>query len=306
MWRVRVLESRLTADEASRWSLRAADMTDSASLMRAIFETQPDEIYNLAAMSDVAISFTVPEYCADVDGVGVLRLLEIVRAYDAMRTARVRVYQASTSELFGSAGAPQCESTPFEPRSPYAIAKQFAYWTVRNYREAYGIFACNGILFNHESPMRGENFLTRKITKAVAEIAMGQRNDVTVGNLNAIRDWGHAEDYVIAMWMMLQADAPRDYVIASGHAIRVRDFIRLAFECVGIDIEWRGSGTDETGVDGACGRILVRVDGALFRPTEVDTLCGNAALARDQLGWQGTRPLCDTVREMVLSELQSA
>jgi GDPmannose 4,6-dehydratase len=305
MQRVRELQRELPQD--GRFSLRCCDVTDGSSMRRVVRAVRPDEIYNLAAMSDVAVSFETPEYCAEVDGVAVLKLLEIAREYDADRRRMgerpVRFYQASTSELFGSAPAPQSESTPFEPRSPYAISKQFAYWCVRNYREAYGLFAANGILFNHESPYRGENFLTRKITRAVAEIVAGVRNEVAVGNLNAVRDWGHAEDYVYAMWLITRAPQPGDYVIASGIATSVRDFIRIAFECVGIDIAWRGEGVREVGVDGD--RVLVRVDPALFRPTEVDNLCGDASLARRELGWEGTRSLYDIVREMVSVDMRA-
>ncbi len=267
-----------------RLSLHYGDMTDSSSLIRLIMEVKPDEIYNLAAQSHVKVSFEVPEYTAETDATGVLRLLEGVRI--AGRAHCTRIYQASTSELYGQVQeVPQRETTPFYPRSPYAVAKLYGYWMMVNYREAYGMYCCNGILFNHESERRGENFVTRKITLAAANIAAGKQDKLYLGNLDALRDWGYARDYVECMWLMLQQPQPGDYVIATGEQHSVREFATLAFAHAGIELEWQGSGVDEKGIDRATGRVLVEVDPRFFRPTEVETLLGDPSKARTQLGW---------------------
>lgn len=282
--------------------LHYGDLTDSTNLIRILQETQPDEIYNLAAQSHVQVSFETPEYTANADALGTLRLLEAIRILGMKE--RVRFYQASTSELFGKVQeTPQRETTPFYPRSPYAVAKLYAYWITINYREAYGIYGANGILFNHESPMRGETFVTRKITRAVAAIELGLQQRLVLGNLDAKRDWGHARDYVEGMWRVLQQPEPDDYVLATGETHSVREFVELAFAKVGRKIAWRGKGVDEVGVDSRTGRDVVRIDPAHFRPTEVDLLLGDATKAREKLGWE---PKCDfatLVDEMVTADL---
>ena len=265
-------------------NLHYGDMTDSSSLIRLIMEVKPDEIYNLAAQSHVKVSFEVPEYTAESDAIGTLRLLEGVRI--AGRAHCTRIYQASTSELYGKVQeVPQNENTPFYPRSPYAAAKLYAYWIMRNYREAYGMYCANGILFNHESERRGETFVTRKITLAAARIAHGKQDKLYLGNLNARRDWGYARDYVECMWLMLQQPEPDDFVIATGEYHTVREFCTLAFQYAGINLQWQGEGIDEKGIDAATGRVLVEVDPKYFRPTEVDQLLGDPSKAREQLGW---------------------
>lgn len=282
--------------------LHYGDMTDSSSLIRIIGEVRPDEIYNLAAQSHVKVSFEVPEYTADVDALGTLRLLEAVRITGLDRTARV--YQASTSELYGKVReVPQTETTPFNPRSPYACAKVYGYWIVRNYRDSYGMYACNGILFNHESERRGENFVTRKITLAAARIRAGLQDKLYLGNLSALRDWGYAPDYVRCMWLILQQERPDDYVIATGEQHSVREFADMAFREAGLPLHWEGRGLDEKGID-ASGRVLVEVDPRFFRPAEVDTLLGNPAKAREQLGWNPrSTSFPELVRRMVRSDI---
>jgi GDPmannose 4,6-dehydratase len=291
--------------------LHYGDLTDSTNLIRIIQEAQPDEIYNLGAMSHVKVSFDTPEYTANADGIGTLRILEAVRLLGL--TKKTKIYQASTSELYGLVQEiPQSEKTPFYPRSPYGVAKLFAYWTTVNYREAYNMFACNGILFNHESPLRGETFVTRKITRGVAQIALGMINKIYVGNLNASRDWGHAKDYVEAMWMMLQQDEPEDYVIATGITTTVRDFIRMSFKELGVELEFKGKGKDEKGFVKSCddkfsfqtGQEVVAVDPNYFRPTEVDLLIGDATKAKEKLGWQPKYTLQEMVKEMVAYDLE--
>jgi GDPmannose 4,6-dehydratase len=284
-----------------RFRLHYGDMTDSTNLVRIIAEVQPIEIYNLAAQSHVKVSFETPEYTANADGLGTLRILEALRILGLERT--VRFYQASSSELFGKADAPQSETTPFYPRSPYATAKLFAYWTVVNYREAYGIHASNGILFNHESPIRGETFVTRKITRAVAAIAFGLQNKLFIGNLDARRDWGHAREYVEGMWRIVQQPEPGDYVLATGEAHSVREFVERAFAHVGREIAWRGRGVDEVGLDARTGEELVRVDPSYFRPNEVDILVGDASMARAKLGWSPRISFGELVSEMVEADL---
>lgn len=265
-------------------NLHYGDMTDSSSLIRIIQQIKPDEIYNLAAQSHVKVSFEVPEYTADVVAIGTLRLLEAVRILDM--TSRVKIYQASTSELFGEVQeVPQKETTPFHPRSPYAVAKQYAYWICRNYRESYGMFVANGILFNHESERRGETFVTRKITLAAARIVQGHQDKLYLGNMDALRDWGYAGDYVDCMWRMLQQEQPDDYVIATGEQHSVREFATLAFHHAGIEIEWRGTGIEEKGIDKKSGKVLIEVDPKYFRPAEVETLLGDPTKARTELGW---------------------
>ncbi|HPW98886.1 MAG TPA: GDP-mannose 4,6-dehydratase [Flavobacterium sp.] len=309
-----------------RLKLHYGDMTDSMNLTRIIQEVQPDEIYNLAAMSHVKVSFDIPEYTANADGVGTLRLLEAVRLLGLQH--KTKIYQASTSELYGLVQAvPQSETTPFYPRSPYAVAKIYAYWITVNYREAYNMFACNGILFNHESPLRGETFVTRKITRAVAKIALGLQNDLFMGNLDAQRDWGHAKDYVEAMWRILQQDVAEDYVIATGITTRVRDFIRMAFDEVGLKIKFEGEGIDEKGILEAIdsekyknalgkdfsienitlpkiGAEIVKVDPQYFRPTEVDLLIGDPSKSKTKLGWQPKYDLPMLVEEMVAADVK--
>jgi GDPmannose 4,6-dehydratase len=294
-----------------RFRLHYGDMTDSTNLIRIIQETQPDEIYNLAAMSHVKVSFDTPEYTANADGIGTLRLLEAIRILGLER--KTRIYQASTSELYGLVQEiPQKETTPFYPRSPYAVAKLYAYWITVNYREAYGMFACNGILFNHESPLRGETFVTRKITRAVAAIALGMQDCLYLGNLNAERDWGHAKDYVEAMWRILQQDTPEDFVIATGITTEVREFVRMAFAELGIVVEFSGEGLHERGFVAICtnenyqlepGKQVVAVDPNYFRPTEVELLIGDATKAKTKLGWEPKYDLSMLVKEMVESDV---
>ncbi|MER8991573.1 GDP-mannose 4,6-dehydratase [Mesorhizobium sp. M0678] len=285
------------------FSLHYGDMTDATNLIRIIQEVQPDEIYNLAAQSHVQVSFETAEYTANADAIGTLRLLEAIRLLGL--TKKTRFYQASTSELYGKVQeVPQKETTPFYPRSPYAAAKIYGYWITVNYREAYGIHASNGILFNHESPMRGETFVTRKITRAAAAISLGLQDKLYLGNLSAERDWGHARDYVEGMWRILQQETPDDYVLATGIKNSVRKFVELAFAEVGVRIQWNGSGVDEKGVDTKTGRILVEVDPRYFRPTEVDLLLGDPSKAERILGWKATTSLDEMVREMVQSDLK--
>jgi GDPmannose 4,6-dehydratase len=286
--------------EGVRFLMHYGDMTDATNLIRILQEIRPDEIYNLAAQSHVQVSFETPEYTANADALGTLRLLEAMRILGLGEGTRF--YQASTSELYGNAPPPQNETTPFQPRSPYAAAKLYAYWITVNYREAYGLHASNGILFNHESPVRGETFVTRKITQAVAAIAAGVLDAVYLGNLDAKRDWGHARDFVDGMWRIVQQDRPDDYVLATGEAHSVREFVDHAFREVGIGIEWQGAGVDEVGVDGATGAVRVRVDPRYFRPTEVDHLRGDASKAKAVLGWQPQRAFRDLVREMVAAD----
>jgi GDPmannose 4,6-dehydratase len=289
--------------EHARLTLHYGDMTDATNLIRVVKETQPDEIYNLAAQSHVMVSFETADYTANADAIGPLRLLEAIRLLGLSR--KTRFYQASTSELYGKVReTPQTELTPFYPRSPYAVAKLYAYWITVNYREAYGIHASNGILFNHESPMRGETFVTRKITRAVAAIELGKQEKLILGNLDAHRDWGHARDYVEGMWQMVQQDAPDDYVLATGQTRSVRDFAQLAFAQVGRTIEWSGEGVDEVGRDLRTGQVLVEVDPTYFRPTEVDRLIGNAAKAHAKLGWKPKVSFEELVAEMVQSDLK--
>ncbi len=281
------------------------DLTDSTNLIRIMQEVQPDEIYNLAAQSHVQVSFETPEYTANADGLGTLRLLEAIRILGM--TDRVRFYQASTSELFGKAAeVPQSESTPFYPRSPYGVAKLYAYWITVNYREAYGMYACNGILFNHESPRRGETFVTRKITRAAARIKLGLEERLYLGNLSARRDWGHAKDYVEAMWSILQQDEPEDFVIATGKIHTVREVAEMAFRCVDVDLQWEGSGKQEKGYDGKSGDLIVEIDPRYFRPTEVDFLQGDASRARERLGWEPTYTVEQMIEEMVTHDLAEA
>lgn len=291
-------------EEGVRFFLHHGDLTDSSNLIRIIQQTQPDEIYNLAAQSHVAVSFEEPEYTANSDALGALRILEAIRILGMDK--KTRFYQASTSELFGKVQEiPQTEKTPFYPRSPYAVAKLYAYWITVNYREAYGIYACNGILFNHESPVRGENFVTRKITRALARIKLGLQSNLYLGNLDAKRDWGHAKDYVEMQWLMLQQEKPEDFVIATGEQHSVRDFVIMAAEELGITITWKGRGVDEKGydVDGNC---IILVDPRYFRPTEVETLLGDSTNAREKLGWVPKIGFRELVREMVREDLIAA
>ncbi|WP_158825347.1 GDP-mannose 4,6-dehydratase [Mucilaginibacter lacusdianchii] len=305
-----------------RFKLYYGDLTDSVNIVRIIQEIQPDEIYNLGAMSHVKVSFETPEYTANADGIGTLRLLEAIRILGLEK--KTRIYQASTSELYGLVQAvPQSETTPFYPRSPYAVAKLYAYWITVNYREAYGIYACNGILFNHESPLRGETFVTRKITRAVAKIAMGLQDKLYLGNLDAQRDWGHAKDYVEAMYLILQQDTPEDFVIATGVTTRVREFVRLAFLELGIEVEFSGKGTHERGVvidmdedrmhelglnpdNLKFGQTVVKVDLRYYRPTEVDLLIGDPTKANQKLGWQPKHTLQELITDMVQADLETA
>ena len=286
-------------------NLHYGDMTDSSSLIRIIQKLQPDEIYNLAAQSHVKVSFDVPEYTAETDAIGTLRMLEAVRILGLER--KTKIYQASTSELFGKVQeVPQRETTPFYPRSPYGVAKQYGFWIVKNYRESYGMFAVNGILFNHESERRGENFVTRKITLAAANIANGLQEKLYLGNLNAKRDWGYARDYVECMWLMLQHERPEDFVIATGEHHSVREFATLAFHYAGIELEWRGEGIDEKGIDKATGKVLVEVDPRFFRPSEVEQLLGDPMKAKTLLGWNPTTTSFDKlVRIMVEHDMKN-
>jgi len=288
-----------------RLKLHYGDLTDSTNLIRIIQEVQPDEIYNLAAQSHVAVSFETPEYTANSDAVGTLRVLEAIRILGLEN--KTRFYQASTSEMFGKVQEiPQRETTPFYPRSPYGAAKVYAYWITVNYREAYGLFACNGILFNHESPMRGETFVSRKITRALTRIKVGLQETLHLGNLDSRRDWGHARDYVRAQWLMLQQDVPEDFVIATGKQYSVRDFVVAAGSLLDMNIEWQGDGVDEVGIDAVTGRKLVRVDPRYFRPTEVETLLGDATKAWQKLGWSAEVSFSELVAEMVESDLDLA
>ena len=292
--------------------LHYGDMTDSMNLTKIIKEVHPDEIYNLAAMSHVHVSFEIPEYVANTDGIGTLRILEAIRMLGL--TEKTKIYQASTSELFGKVQeVPQSETTPFYPRSPYAVAKMYAYWITVNYREAYNMFACNGILFNHESPVRGETFVTRKITRATSKIALGLQDKIYLGNLDAKRDWGHAKDYVRMMWMILQADKPEDWVIATGKTTTVRDFVKMAFAHAGIELEFKGEGVDEKAVVVSCsnskyqvetGKEVVAVDSKYFRPTEVDLLIGDPTKANTKLGWIPEYNLEQLINEMMESDLK--
>ncbi len=287
-----------------RFFLHYGDMSDSTVLLRIIQQIQPDEIYNLAAQSHVAVSFEEPEYTANTDAVGTLRVLEAMRILELQK--KTRFYQASTSELFGLVQeVPQKETTPFYPRSPYAVSKMYAYWITVNYREAYGMYACNGILFNHESPRRGETFVTRKITRALARIKLGLQDCLYLGNLNALRDWGHAKDYVEMQWLMLQQETPEDYVIATGKQYSVRDFVNIAAAELGITIRWQGEGVAEKGYD-QLGRCIVAVDTRYFRPTEVDSLLGDPSKAKSKLGWEPKITFAEMVSEMVLEDLKSA
>ncbi len=288
-----------------RFALHYGDLTDATNLIRIIQEVQPDEIYNLAAQSHVMVSFETPEYTANVDGLGTLRLLEAIRILDL--SEKCHFYQASTSEIFGKVReTPQKETTPFYPRSPYGAAKLYAYWITVNYREAYGLYACNGILFNHESPIRGETFVTRKITRGLARIKMGLQDCLYIGNLDALRDWGHARDYVEMQWLMLQQEAPEDYVIATGEQHSVREFIEVAAAELGYELRWKGDGVEEKGVDVQSGKVLVAVDRRYFRPTEVDTLLGDASKARRKLGWRSRTSFGQLVSEMVAEDLREA
>ncbi|MEO9890989.1 GDP-mannose 4,6-dehydratase [Aurantibacter sp.] len=298
--------------ENRNFILHYGDMTDSTNLIRLIKEIQPDEIYNLAAMSHVHVSFEIPEYTGNADGLGTLRILDAVRLLGL--TAKTRIYQASTSELYGKVQeVPQSETTPFYPRSPYAVAKMYAYWITVNYREAYNMYACNGILFNHESPIRGETFVTRKITRATSRIALGLQDKFYLGNLDAQRDWGHAKDYVRMMWMILQADEAEDWVIATGKTTPVRDFVRMSFDEVGIELEFKGEGVDEKAFVKACnnpefqieiGKEILAVDPAYFRPTEVELLIGDASKANNKLGWTPEYELKDLVSDMMESDIK--
>ena len=289
-------------DKNIRLKLHYGDLTDSTNLIRIVQEVKPHEIYNLAAMSHVKVSFDTPEYTANADGLGTLRLLEAIRILGMEQD--VRFYQASTSELYGLVQeVPQSETTPFYPRSPYGVAKLYSYWIVKNYREAYGMHASNGILFNHESPLRGETFVTRKITRAVAKISLGLQDGIHLGNLDAQRDWGHAKDYVEGMWRMLQQSESDDYVLATGRTVTIRSFVDMAFAEVGIDIEWKGEGVEEVGIDKKTGKTLVAVDPRYFRPTEVELLVGDATKAKEKLGWEPSHTLEQLCAEMVASDL---
>ncbi|MBS1736676.1 MAG: GDP-mannose 4,6-dehydratase [Bacteroidetes bacterium] len=300
-------------EEHVNFKLHYGDMTDSTNLIHVVQKTQPDEIYNLAAMSHVKVSFNTPEYTANADGIGTLRLLEAIKILNLEK--KTKFYQASTSELYGLVQeVPQSEKTPFYPRSPYGVAKLFAYWTVVNYREAYNIFATNGVLFNHESPKRGETFVTRKITRAVAAIAQGLQDTIYLGNLDAKRDWGHAQDYVEAMWLILQQEIPEDFVIATGKTTTVRDFARMAFSEIGVEIEFTGKNEKEKGMVKSCsnplyqlplGKEVIAIDPGYYRPTEVDLLIGDATKAKEKLGWVPKYTLAEMVKEMVASDLET-
>lgn len=292
-------------EKGVRFTLHYGDLTDSTNLIRIIQEVQPDEIYNLAAQSHVAVSFETPEYTANSDALGTLRLLEAIRILGLEK--KTRFYQASTSELFGKVQeTPQTEKTPFYPRSPYAAAKLYSYWITVNYREAYNMYACNGILFNHESPVRGETFVTRKITRALARIKLGLQEDLFLGNLNAKRDWGHARDYVQMQWLMLQQQVPEDYVIATGVQHSVREFVEIAAAELGMSVEWQGEGLDEIGIEKKSGKTIVRVDPRYFRPTEVETLLGDPTKAKKELGWVPKITFEQLVQEMVVEDLKLA
>jgi len=295
-------------EENQQFFLHYGDMTDSSSILRIIKQVQPDEIYNLAAQSHVAVSFEEPEYTANSDALGALRILEAIRILGIEK--KTKYYQASTSELFGKVQeSPQKETTPFYPRSPYAVAKLYAYWITVNYREAYGIYACNGILFNHESPIRGENFVTRKITRALARIKLGMQECLYLGNLDSKRDWGHAKDYIEMQWMMLQQQEPSDFIIATGEQHSVRDFVNIAAVELGMEITWQGSGVDEVGllsVSGTTTKTVVRVDSDHFRPTDVETLLGDFQKAKNELGWYPKISFRDLIKEMVVTDLMEA
>ena len=294
-----------SSEPASRFRLHFGDMTDATNLVRILQETQPDEIYNLAAMSHVRVSFDMPEYTADVDALGTLRLLEAIRLLGLEK--KTRFYQASTSELFGGVGREaQSETTPFHPRSPYAVAKLFGYWITVNYREAYGMYAANGILFNHESPFRGETFVTRKITRTVCRIKLGMQKKLLIGNMDAKRDWGHAADYVEGMWRILQQPQPEDFVLATGETRSVREFIEHAFRLVGYDIRWKGTGVDEKGYDASTDAVLVEIDPRYFRPSEVDFLLGDPRKAREKLGWMPKHTFEQLVRDMIDFDMSEA
>ena len=289
-------------EQDQRFHLHYGDLTDSTNLIRIMQETQPDEVYNLAAQSHVAVSFETPEYTANADAVGTLRLLEAIRILGMEE--KTRFYQASTSELYGLVQeVPQKETTPFYPRSPYGVAKLYGYWITVNYREAYGMHASNGILFNHESPLRGETFVTRKITRAAAAIKLGRQEKLYLGNLDAKRDWGHAKEYVEGMWRMLQQDEPDDYVLATGETVTVRHFVDMAFAETGVTLRWEGEGVDEKGYDADDGRLLVEVDPRYFRPTEVDLLIGDPSKAHEKLGWKHSTSVEELAREMVRADL---
>jgi GDPmannose 4,6-dehydratase len=292
-------------EEDVRFKLHHGDLTDATNLIRIVQEVAPDEIYNLAAQSHVAVSFETPEYTANSDALGTLRLLEAIRILGL--EGKTRFYQASTSELFGKVQEiPQTEKTPFYPRSPYAVAKLYSYWITVNYREAYQMYCCNGILFNHESPVRGETFVTRKITRALARIKLGLQDALFLGNLNSLRDWGHAKDYVRMQWLMLQQEQPEDFVIATGRQHSVRQFVEIAAEELGMSIVWQGSGLDEVGIERKSGRTIVRVDPRYFRPTEVETLLGDPSKAKEKLGWEPKISFEDMVREMIVEDLKLA
>ncbi len=290
-------------EKKNNFFLHYGDLTDSSNLIRIVQEVQPDEIYNLAAQSHVRVSFETPEYTANTDAIGVLRLLEAVRILKLEK--KTRVYQASTSELYGYAQEiPQKETTPFYPRSPYGVAKLYAFWITRNYREAYGMYAINGILFNHESPVRGETFVTRKITRAAAKISLGLQEKLFLGNLDAERDWGHAKDYVEGMWLMMQQREPEDFVLATGKKISVRRFAELAFRETGMELEWQGKGVNEKGLDKKSGKTVIEIDNRYFRPTEVDLLVGDATKAFKKLGWKPKYNIDEMVKEMVASDVK--
>ena len=292
-------------DKDPKFFLHHGDLTDSSSLIRIIQEVRPDEIYNLAAQSHVAVSFEEPEYTANSDALGALRILEAIRILGLEK--KTKYYQASTSELFGEVQeVPQNEKTPFHPRSPYAVAKLYAYWITINYREAYGIYACNGILFNHESPIRGETFVTRKVTRALARIKLGLQDCVYLGNIDAKRDWGHAKDYVEMQWLMLQQDEPEDFTISTGEQHSVRDFIEIAAKEINIEIKWKGEGIDEVGIDTKTDNIIVRIDKRYFRPTEVETLLGDSTKAKNKLNWQPKISFQALVKEMMMMDLDAA
>ena len=292
-------------EEDVRFKLHHGDLTDATNLIRIVQEVEPDEIYNLAAQSHVAVSFETPEYTANSDALGTMRLLEAIRILGL--EGKTRFYQASTSELFGKVQEiPQRETTPFYPRSPYAVAKLYSYWITVNYREAYKMYCCNGILFNHESPVRGETFVTRKITRALARIKLGLQDALFLGNLNALRDWGHAKDYVRMQWLMLQQEQPEDFVIATGRQHSVREFVEIAAEELGMHIVWQGSGLDEIGIERKSGKTIVRVDPRYFRPTEVETLLGDPSKAKEKLGWEPKISFEEMVREMIVEDLKLA